>query len=87
MRLKQGLIAIPAGCDVVEFFRHDGDPPAAMTNPPVLHAGLTLADLRDRYLDTHANGTLEVHTLRGLRRHFKQLGHDRRFPLDDQHRV
>ena len=29
--------------------------------------------LRDRHLETHANGTLEIHTFRGLRRHFGHL--------------
>ncbi len=28
MRLKQGLIAVPPGVRVVDFIRHDGDPPA-----------------------------------------------------------
>ncbi len=28
MRLKQGLIALPAGVDIVDFVRHDGSPPA-----------------------------------------------------------
>jgi integrase len=72
MRLKQGLIEIPAGGDVVAFFRHDGTIPAApAAGPP--RSEPTLGDLRDRYLETHANGTLEVHTLRGIRRHFRHL--------------
>jgi hypothetical protein len=29
MRLKQGLIELPAGVDIAEFVQHDGKPPAA----------------------------------------------------------
>jgi integrase len=74
MRLKQGLIEIPPGGDVVAFFKHDGAPPAVPAQgPSALRPEPTLADLRDRYLDTHANGTLELHTVRGIRRHFGHL--------------
>jgi integrase len=74
MRLKQGLIEMPPGCDVVAFFKHDGAPPAVPApGPSAPRPEPTLADLRDRYLQTHANGTLELHTIRGLRRHFGHL--------------
>ena len=74
MRLKQGLIEIPPGGDVVGFFKHDGAPPAVPAlGSSALRPEPTLADLRDRYLDTHANGTLELHTVRGIRRHFGHL--------------
>ncbi len=78
MRLKQGLIEPPAG-DIVTFFRHDGTPPArarTVTTPDSTAASRsepTLADLRGRYIETHANGTLEPHTLKGIRRHFGHL--------------
>jgi len=32
----------------------------------------TLADLRDLYIETH-EASLEHHTVRGVRRHFRQL--------------
>ena len=74
MRLKQGLIALPPGASIVDFMRHDGVPPAASdpgaTRPK---SEPTLGDLRDRYLETHGNGSLEVHTLKGIRRHFGHL--------------
>jgi integrase len=77
MRLKQGLIEMPAGADVVDFFRYDGAPSAGVLPSPastVAEAtGPTLGDLRDRYLDTHVNGSLEAHTLKGIRRHFGHL--------------
>lgn len=47
--------------------------PAAQDTPAV-RGEPTLADLRDRYLETHGNGTLEHHALRGIRRHFRHLG-------------
>ena len=75
MRLKQGLIEPPDG-DIVTFFIHDGTPPAAVITTSGSSASRsepTLADLRDRYIETHANGTLEVHTLKGIRRHFGHL--------------
>ncbi len=73
MRLSQGLLTLQQGVDVVAFVRHDGLIPAAQGTPAV-HGEPTLADLRDRYLETHGNGTLEHHTLRGIRRHFRHLG-------------
>ena len=75
MRLKQGLIEIPPGADVVEFFRHNGAPPARSRDSglPAYQKEFTLGDLRDRYLETHGNGSLEIHTLKGIRRHFGHL--------------
>lgn len=75
MRLKQGLIEIPPGTDAVEFFRHDGAPPsrAEASAPSPLQTEPNLGELRDRYLDTHAHGTLEPHTVKGIRRHFGHL--------------
>lgn len=75
MRLKQGLVEVPPGRDIVEFLKHDGASPAGSSGPDAAFdsAGPTLADLRDRYLETHGNGTLEVNTLRGIRRHFGHL--------------
>jgi integrase len=73
MRLKQGLITLPPGTDVVAFFQHDGAPPAKAAASPAPRSEPTIADLRDRYLETHANGSLEIHTIRGIRRHFGHL--------------
>ena len=75
MRLKQGLIQIPPGIDVVTFVEHDGMPPKSAAVPAGVpnRDPLTLGRLRDRYLDTHSNGTLEETTLDGIRLHFKHL--------------
>ncbi|WP_165245498.1 tyrosine-type recombinase/integrase [Paludisphaera soli] len=82
MRVGQGLIALPPGVDVVAFVKHDGSVPKADHAPPERDEP-TLADLRDRYLETHGNGTLEANTLRGVRRHFKHLTSalGERFPI------
>lgn len=74
MRLDQGLIALPPGADIVTFVRHDGTIPAS--GGQTKQDSPTLAVLRDRYLETHGNGTLEANTLRGIRRHFKHLARE-----------
>jgi site-specific recombinase XerD len=71
MRLKQGLIELPPGVDIVEFVRHDGRPPASLDEIPVT-AGLTVAAFRDRYLETHRE-SLEDRTVEGIELHFKHL--------------
>ena len=73
MRLKQRLLMLPEGTDIVSFIAHDGRPPAA--EPTVGHApqqAITLGKLRDRYLTTHGNGTIEANSLDTCRLH---LGH------------
>lgn len=71
MRLSQGLIALPPGADIVAFVMNDGSMPTEEN--AVDRDQPTLGFLRDRYLETHGNGTLEAHTLRGINRHFKHL--------------
>src|SRR5258707_1060847 len=73
MRLGQGLIELPPGVDIVEFVRQDGKVILTKEGAVKPAAKLTLGSLRDRYLDTHGNGTLEVRTLDGIRLHFKHL--------------
>lgn len=70
LRLKQGYETLPPGVDVVDFLLRDGKPVAkdgAVATP------VTLGGLRDRYLETHGNGTLEERTLDGIRLHFRHL--------------
>jgi integrase len=64
MRLEQGLI--PLTGDIITFVRFDGVVPDRPRSEP------TLADLRDRYLETHT-ASLEHHTVRGIKRHFAHL--------------
>jgi hypothetical protein len=64
MRLKQGLAKIPEGVDVVTFMEHDGKPPAHVpTQPDEATKVVTLGYLKERYLETFANGTIEANTL------------------------
>jgi integrase len=83
MQLGQGLISLPPGADIVTFVRHDGTIPKSASEAP--RDSATLASLRDHYLETHGNGTLEAHTLRGINRHFKHLARElgEGFPIHD----
>lgn len=69
MRLKQNLLHLPPGMDIVTFLEFDGKPPHATSEAEVL----TLGGLRDRYLETHRNGSLEQSTLDGIELHFRHL--------------
>lgn len=73
MRLAQGLIDRPVAVDIVEFVRRDGKLDLAKSEASAPAAHLTLSALRDRYLLTHGNGTLEERTLVGIRLHFRHL--------------
>lgn len=68
MRLKQELVTLPAGCDVVTFVQNDGRPP----EHPVEVRDFTLAGLRDAYLGSQ-EGKLEETTLAAVRLHFRHL--------------
>ena len=67
--------------DIVTFVEFDGNPPQTPKEGEIL----TLASLRDRYLETHRNGSLEQSTLDGIELHFKHiigtLGE--RFPIQE----
>ncbi len=84
MRLKQRLLVLPEGTDIVTFVEHDGKLPDI--GPTLAHAprqAVTLGHLKDRYLATHGNGTIEANSLATCRLH---LGHFARvlgegFPL------
>jgi integrase len=72
MRLKQRLIVLPDGTDIVTFVEHDGKPPdiGPMLAP---RQAVTLSHLKDRYLTTHANGTIEVNSLDTCRLHLNHF--------------
>lgn len=72
MRLKQRLIALPDGVDVVTFVEHDGKPPAAASGTPITRESVTLGEARDRYLQTLSGGAVEENSLATIRMH---LGH------------
>jgi integrase len=81
MRLRQNLLHLPPAMDIVTFLQFDGNPPQEAPEK----GSLTLAALRDRYLDTHRNGSLEKSTLEGIELHFKHLAGTlgERFPVED----
>lgn len=86
MRLRQGLINLPDGCDIVTFLRHDGHPPEARpTLPESNRRVVTLGHLRDRYVATHENGTVEANTLYTRKIHFAHLARvlGEAFPVGD----
>ena len=73
MRLKQRLIVLPDGTDIVTFIEHDGKPPD--TGPTLADRPaqvVTLGHSEDRYLATHGNGTIEANSLDTCKLH---LGH------------
>lgn len=69
MRLKQKLVQLPPGCDIVTFVQHDGNPP---THPAPQREEINLSQLRDRYLESQKK-KLEQTTLDGISLHFKHL--------------
>jgi hypothetical protein len=72
MRLKQRLIELPPGVDILEFVQHDGRPPSGGSETRATSRALTLAQFRDRYLSTHRE-SLEDRTIDGIELHFKHL--------------
>src|SRR5262249_1491220 len=60
LRLKQHLIELPAGVDIVDFVQFDGKPPAPDAAPA--QRQLTLVAFRNRYLETHRQ-SLEERTI------------------------
>ena len=78
MRLKQKLIELPDDIDIVTFIEHDGKPPILKASTPETpRKAVTLIRLKERYLETLANGTVEASSrattamhLRHLCRHF-----------------
>ncbi len=85
LRIKQRLINVPPNADIVGFLAHDGHIPQAADGEPVQRNPVTLGGMADRYLATHANGTIEQNSLDTCRLH---LSHFRRrlgeaFPLQE----
>jgi len=71
LRLKQRLISLPPATDIVTFIQFDGKREERL--PPPASGAATLGELRDRYLETHKNGTLEQTTIDGIELHFRHL--------------
>ena len=70
MRIRQRLLEVPAGMDIITFIEHDGKPPAPSPNaiPSTL-----FSELRDRYVETFSHGALESNTLYTIKIHLNHL--------------
>lgn len=81
MRLKQGLIQLPAGVTIEDFLQSEGQ----VKKPDEVRAAtITFAAFKERYLETHSNGVMEANSLQTVTMH---LGHFERvlgkgFPLE-----
>jgi integrase len=74
MRLKQRLIALPDGADIVTFVEHDGKlANVGPTLPDAPRKVVTLGHLKERYLATHSNGTIEANSLETCRLHLNHI--------------
>ncbi len=69
LRLRQGLLKVPVGMDIVTFLEFDGKSPEEI---PATKNDTTLGFLRDQYLNAH-RGSLEANTINGIELHFKHL--------------
>src|SRR5687768_10454802 len=70
MRLKQRLIQLPAGTDIVAFVQFDGTAPENPTTlPEAPRRVVTLTHLKDRYHATLGNGAVEANSLYTIRIH------------------
>jgi integrase len=72
MRLKQHLLSVPPGCDIVTFLQYDGKPPEVVPEPEPPKVVTTLAKLRDDYFQLHAH-VLDRRTILDMRGHWKHL--------------
>lgn len=81
MRIRQRLLQVPEGMDIITFIEHDGKPPLD-TEPE--KRSTSLSELRDTYLKTFGNGALESSTLATARIHLKHLARTlgEHFPMD-----
>jgi len=70
MRLKQGLLSLDDGAEVVSFVRHGGRPPGAKAAPP---PSVTLQKFRESYLETFGQGAIEANTLDTVKIHLAHL--------------
>jgi hypothetical protein len=66
MRVEQNLLPFPEGADVVEFVKHDGKLPEKKPSAP---APITLAQLREKYLEAHGERAMEANSLATVRMH------------------
>ena len=71
MRLKQKLLSIPQGIDIVSFIQHDGKPPPTAQTPA--STAMTFAEFRDSFIRAFSNGAIEANTLSTATIHMQHL--------------
>src|SRR5580692_4576531 len=69
--LKQRVLTMPSGMDIVTFLRLDGKPDDA--TPESSAPEMTFAQIRDGYLKTIGNGAVENNTLYTSKIHLAHL--------------
>jgi hypothetical protein len=67
--LDRGRLSIPDGVSLEEFVAPGGKAPVVAVRPETV----TARNLFDRYLDTHANGTIEENSLGTAKSHLNQF--------------
>ncbi len=71
MRIRQNLITVPAGMDIISFIQNDGNSPnPARQN---LKPEITLTEFREAYFGTVSGGSVEANTLYTAGIHFRHL--------------
>lgn len=70
MRIRQRLLEVPAGMDIITFIEHDGKPPAVVVEKP---KSALFSEFRQRYIDTFSNGAIETNTLYTAKIHLNHL--------------
>lgn len=73
MRIRQRLLEVPAGMDIVTFIEHDGKPPT-ISHGAEKRKSTRFTEFRDTYLRTFGNGALEKNTLYMAGIHLRQVG-------------
>jgi integrase len=77
-KVEDGRIKVPTGVDIVAFLRQrlatlDRETDDTPEPAPQPRNATTLGILRDRYIATHANGTIEANSLDTVRLHFSHF--------------
>jgi integrase len=73
MRLKQNLLDVPAGLNIVTFIHYDGKPPPAVLAAAPLPKETPFSEFRDSFLKTFGNGAVDENTLYTEKIHLAHL--------------
>ena len=81
MRIRQRLLELPLGMDIISFIEHDGKPPPDAKPEMKI---TPFKELRKAYLEVFGNGTLENNTLYTAKIHLNHLAETlgEKFPLN-----